>query len=201
MPAHEATRATGSRRRTRPRQVKPTDPGRLLAERAQTSRTSPSSLTRTHVWPKDHCLLSSKPTRAAYTIHCVESQPVQDLVQRTVVLGAEPTPSPEGGLRLLPDMQHRIRREPVVHEPQGVINQVPFSGPGSPARGHSTGQAAFDHGSIVPRLPRPMKRTLFGYLRSGSGSLLGSVADVALQLTEICRASVCRITPDRPERV
>jgi hypothetical protein len=52
VPAPEATRATGPRRRTRPMQVKPTDPGRLPAEPAQTSRTSPPSLTRTHVWPR-----------------------------------------------------------------------------------------------------------------------------------------------------
>ena len=69
VPAAEATRATGPRRPTGPSQVKPTDPGRLPAERAQTSRTSPSSRTRTHVCPRVHSALSSKRTRAAYTIH------------------------------------------------------------------------------------------------------------------------------------
>jgi hypothetical protein len=88
---------------------------------------------------------------------CVESQSAQDLGQRTVVPGAEPSPSPERGLRLLPDMQHRIRREPVVHEPRGLVNKVPSGGPASPAHGHSIGQAALRHGSIVLRLPGPMK--------------------------------------------
>ena len=87
---------------------------------------------------------------------CVESQPAQDLGQRTVVLGAEPPPSPERGLRLLPDMQHRIRRESVMHQPRSLVNKVPPpSGPACPAPGHSTGQAALRHGSIVPRLPGP----------------------------------------------
>jgi hypothetical protein len=52
VPAPAAARATGPRRRTRPRQVKPIDPGRLLVERAHTSRTLPSNLTRTSRGPK-----------------------------------------------------------------------------------------------------------------------------------------------------
>jgi hypothetical protein len=86
-----------------------------------------------------------------------QSQPAQDLGQRTVVLAAEPSSSPERSLRLLPDMQHRIRREPVVHEPRGLANKVPSGGPASAASRHSTGQAALRHGSIVLRLPGPMK--------------------------------------------
>ena len=162
VPAPEATRATGPRRRTRPMQIKPADPGRLPAERAQTSRTSPSSLTRTQVWPKVHSALLSKRTRAVYTSHASNPSRRRIWAQRTVVLGTEPPPPPERGLRPLPDMQHRIGREPVVHEPRGLVNQVPSGGPACPARGHRTGQAALRHGSIVLRLPGPRKRTLFG---------------------------------------
>jgi hypothetical protein len=75
------------------------------------------------------------------------------------------------------------------------VNGIAHSAPTNPARGHRQ-ETPHTLPSILTARPGPRtsSRMAFPLIgrseRSGSDSLLGSLADVALQLTEICRASV-----------
>jgi hypothetical protein len=107
-------------------------------------------------WPRDHSGSSSKRTRAVYTIHA--SNP-----SRRKICASAPlywVQYPRLRRNAVPGRSQACNTEYVVNlsctsREAWSIRSHPAA-PGRLARGHSTGQAALPHASIVPRLPGPM---------------------------------------------